>query len=621
MTQAASVFSRKRPADGPLLPASPSKHARVTPFDRPKAVLAFVTGVFAPAEPALPLHNKPTSARYPIQNTTPRASTAPRRTPMPSKVVTAPPLPKSDDEALPTEPPRFHRKRSMPKDNAAPPPPSSTPPSIPNSSQPSPDKPQNASSNWRVPEPRIPDILNARSWTQLPCPSKQSTSSASSVASTSRVTLDSASSWQSTTDSATDRPSSATSGDIDRPGKKEDFSSLPRSLFPPNLSTLPTGSLPTSLASSRIQSASSTQVQPPSSEPSRSFKYTPKRDLHGPEFRYRSEFVREKPARRSRSRPHIYQDQHNRRCESTATRIWRKLMQKYTPEWFARAKKRGYEGSEEDFTAWADYTMRAMQAVHGAMKNDDEVKQGMDDHFAKIKLFKSAKKVLEGMPRSTTSCRPPKPVLPKSLPEEDEKFVKSRERQVVFADIYRLNPREWLNDEVINFYGALINARAEASAKGGAGVDVGKGRGKPLQWRSTLARSSGRSSLGTGTRRASWIRWTKKAKTHWTAGAVNFGKKRFESYDSMGIAKEDVTKLLRHYVRKEHEKKKGKPFNFDGGFSFALKQDIPQQDNGFDCGVFTCQFIEMTLRFTQENMPYLRRRMVWEIAHTKLRSD
>jgi hypothetical protein len=280
---------------------------------------------------------------------------------MPSKVVTAPPLPKSDDEALPTEPPRFHRKRSMPKDNAAPPPPSSTPPSIPSSSPPSHEKPQNASSSsharrnststpatkgyassrasssspvrppppqsfhgpipkhtpdWRVPEPRIPNILNARSWTQLPCPSKQSTSSASSVASTSRVTLDSASSWQSTTDSATDRPSSATSAtstgsfaETPQPGKKEDFSSLPRSLFPPNLSTLPTGSLPTSLASSRIQSASSTQVQPPSSEPSRSFKYTPKRDLHGPEFRYRSEFMREKPARRSRSRPHIYQDQ------------------------------------------------------------------------------------------------------------------------------------------------------------------------------------------------------------------------------------------------------------------------------------------------------------------------
>lgn len=56
-------------------------------------------------------------------------------------------------------------------------------------------------------------------------------------------------------------------------------------------------------------------------------------------------------------------------------------------------------------------------------------------------------------------------------------------------------------------------------------------------------------------------------------------------------------------------------------------QDIPQQDNGFDCGVFTCQFIESLSRgeddfaFTQENMPYLRRRMVWEIAHAKLRSD
>lgn len=164
--------------------------------------------------------------------------------------------------------------------------------------------------------------------------------------------------------------------------------------------------------------------------------------------------------------------------------------------------------------------------------------------------------------------RPPKPVLPKSLPEEDEKFVqatlanrafvsKVAREQVGFADIYRLRPREWLNDEVINFYGALINARAEASAKGS--VDVGKGRGKPLK--AFYFSSFFWTKLsGEGYEKGKLDRWTKKAKvdifekeilvmpinhrqTHWTAGAVNFGKKRFESYDSMGIAKEDVTKV------------------------------------------------------------------------------
>lgn len=53
-------------------------------------------------------------------------------------------------------------------------------------------------------------------------------------------------------------------------------------------------------------------------------------------------------------------------------------------------------------------------------------------------------------------------------------------------------------------------------------------------------------------------------------------------------------------------------------------QDIPDQENGFDCGVFTCQFMETLARgddvfdFRQENMPYMRRKMVWEIGRSQL---
>lgn len=59
----------------------------------------------------------------------------------------------------------------------------------------------------------------------------------------------------------------------------------------------------------------------------------------------------------------------------------------------------------------------------------------------------------------------------------------------------------------------------------------------------------------------------------------------------------------------------------------ATLQDTPQQENGYDCGVFTCQFLESLSRgeerfaFTQANMMYIRRRMIWEIGHAKLRDD
>ena len=51
-------------------------------------------------------------------------------------------------------------------------------------------------------------------------------------------------------------------------------------------------------------------------------------------------------------------------------------------------------------------------------------------------------------------------------------------------------------------------------------------------------------------------------------------------------------------------------------------QATPGQDNAYDCGVFTCQFMEALSRgedaedfaFSQKNMSFIRRRMVWEIG-------
>lgn len=56
-------------------------------------------------------------------------------------------------------------------------------------------------------------------------------------------------------------------------------------------------------------------------------------------------------------------------------------------------------------------------------------------------------------------------------------------------------------------------------------------------------------------------------------------------------------------------------------------QDTPQQENMYDCGVFTCHFLDALSRglehfnFSQNDMAYLRKRMIWEIGHAKLRSD
>jgi sentrin-specific protease 1 len=70
--------------------------------------------------------------------------------------------------------------------------------------------------------------------------------------------------------------------------------------------------------------------------------------------------------------------------------------------------------------------------------------------------------------------KPKIPPLPKSLPPSDDATVqrllekrgpiaKFAREAVEDKDIVRLRPGQWLNDEIINFYGAMILGRAEAS--------------------------------------------------------------------------------------------------------------------------------------------------------------
>jgi sentrin-specific protease 1 len=113
----------------------------------------------------------------------------------------------------------------------------------------------------------------------------------------------------------------------------------------------------------------------------------------------------------------------------------------------------------------------------------------------------------------------PKP-LPSSLPPEDEEKVntilrkrgvvsKHAREQVSDQDLLRLRPHQWLNDEIINFYGSLILARAEASKENPPTNGIAPGKRKPLNahYFSTFFWSK---LKGEGYERARLAKWTKK---------------------------------------------------------------------------------------------------------------
>lgn len=229
--------------------------------------------------------------------------------------------------------------------------------------------------------------------------------------------------------------------------------------------------------------------------------------------------------------------------------------------------------------------------------------------------------------------------------------------QVSAHDLVKLQPCRWLNDEVINFYGALIAQRSESGAPGLWDVHVFSS----FFWQNLTTR--GYAGVRRWTRRVDIF--TKDAvlipinvgQAHWVCAVIQLRLRRFEYYDSMGIPSPGVFERLRAYLCDELKDKKQLFIDLSDWEDYFGGDASPQQENGYDCGVFAVQTLEQlsrydpalprypplnaadfthpadaqTLRlireehagdyawnFAQSNMPYLRRRMVYEIVNKEL---
>ncbi|KAM3871596.1 sentrin-specific protease 1 [Diretmus argenteus] len=188
-------------------------------------------------------------------------------------------------------------------------------------------------------------------------------------------------------------------------------------------------------------------------------------------------------------------------------------------------------------------------------------------------------------------------------------------------DLQTLSHLTWLNDEVINFYMNLLVERSKDPSL--PSVDTFNTFFYPKLC------SSGYSAVR---------RWTKKMDifsvdillvpvhlgVHWCLSVVDFRKKAIMYFDSMGGKNNEACTILLQYLQQESKDKKGKELD-TSGWTLHCKRpnEIPQQMNGSDCGMFTCKYAEYITKdkpitFTQKHMPYFRRRMVWEILNHKL---
>jgi len=212
-----------------------------------------------------------------------------------------------------------------------------------------------------------------------------------------------------------------------------------------------------------------------------------------------------------------------------------------------------------------------------------------------------------------------KSVIRKAERSGGQVLVDAHKIQITGRDIGTLQGLNWLNDEVINFYMQMIVTRS------------GEGKFCSVYAFTTFfypkLKENGHSSVK---------RWTKKVDIfgyalvlvpvhlgmHWCLATIDNQRKVITYYDSMGGNNTGCVYALEEYISEEHLAKKGSPLD-TSKWEKVIAKKIPQQMNGSDCGMFTCKFAEYISRrakitFSQKDMPYFRRRMIYEIVSNKL---
>lgn len=246
--------------------------------------------------------------------------------------------------------------------------------------------------------------------------------------------------------------------------------------------------------------------------------------------------------------------------------------------------------------------------------------------------------------------------------------------QVTAHDLGKLRPRQWLNDESINFYGALLMQRSQRAVEKRKEA-LGAGALKvPMELRAywdvhffnsffyEKVSAQGHKGVARWTRRVDVFAKDKVVfpvnlgNSHWVTGCIDMRNRRIEYYDSMHAPNPHFFLHVRTWLQDEHKAKHGTPLDLAMlGWRDYVNPHFPSQHNGYDCGVFTIATLEqlcrrdpfvpfppsfgteagcvpppdqpspgrqeepdMEFNFSGETMPYLRRRIVYELVHKRL---
>ncbi|XP_050130627.1 ubiquitin-like-specific protease ESD4 [Malus sylvestris] len=193
-----------------------------------------------------------------------------------------------------------------------------------------------------------------------------------------------------------------------------------------------------------------------------------------------------------------------------------------------------------------------------------------------------------------------------------------------------LRPRAWLNDEVINVYFELLKEREKREPQkflkchffntffykklisGKGGYDYKSVR----RW--TTQRKLGYSLID-----CDKIFVPIHKEIHWCLAVINKVDQKLQYLDSLKGRDTQVMRILAKYYIDEVKDKSGKDIDLSS-WELEYVDNLPEQENGYDCGVFMVKYADFYSRdvglcFKQKHMPYFRLRTAKEIL--KLRAD
>ncbi|XP_048428280.1 ubiquitin-like-specific protease ESD4 [Pyrus x bretschneideri] len=263
----------------------------------------------------------------------------------------------------------------------------------------------------------------------------------------------------------------------------------------------------------------------------------------------------------------------------------------------------------------------------------------IDFHWKKRSMLESLRP--QKKPVEVVPVEPFVPLRKEEVAEIEQAFSSSNRKRILVTHensnieirgelLQCLRPGAWLKDEVINVYLELLKEREKREPQ----------KFLKCHFFNTFFYTKLISGKG-GYDYKSVRRWTTERKLgyylidcdkifvpihkeiHWCLAVINKVDQKLQYLDSLKGRDTQVMRILAKYYVDEVKDKSGEDIDLSS-WELEYVDNLPEQENGYDCGVFMVKYADFYSRdiglcFKQEHMPYFRLRTAKEIL--KLRAD